>query len=129
MIVDSSALIAILFNEPDRASLVAKMASASSLSVSAASVLESAMVLEGNRGLGASADLDDLIRRTRMRIIPFDVEQLEIARKAFELYGKGRHPAGLNFGDCISYALAKWTGEALLYKGEDFTLTDVRRVD
>ena len=129
MIVDSSALIAILFNEPDRASLVAKMASASSLSVSAASVLESAMVLEGNRGLGASADLDDLIRRTRMRIIPFDLEQLEIARKAFELYGKGRHPAGLNFGDCISYALAKWTGEALLYKGEDFTFTDVRRVD
>ena len=129
MIVDSSALIAILFNEPDRASLVAKMASASSLSVSAASVLESAMVLEGNRGLGASADLDDLIRRTRMRIIPFDLEQLEIARKAFELYGKGRHPAGLNFGDCISYALAKWTGEALLYKGADFTLTDVRRVD
>ena len=129
MIVDSSALIAILFNEPDRASLVAKMASASSLSVSAASVLESAMVLEGNRGLGASADLDDLIRRTRMRIIPFDLEQLEIARKAFELYGKGRHPAGLNFGDCISYALAKWTGEALLFKGADFTLTDVRRVD
>ena len=129
MIVDSSALIAILLNEPDRASLVAKMASASSLSVSAASVLESAMVLEGNRGLGASADLDDLIRRTRMRIIPFDVEQLEIARRAFELYGKGRHPAELNFGDCISYALAKWTGEALLYKGEDFTLTDIRRVD
>ena len=87
------------------------------------------MVLEGNRGLGASADLDDLIRRTRMRIIPFDLEQLEIARKAFELYGKGRHPAELNFGDCISYALAKWTGEALLYKGEDFTLTDIRRVD
>ena len=128
MIVDSSALIAILLNEPDRASLVAKMASASSLSVSAASVLESAMVLEGNRGLGASADLDDLIRRTRMRIIPFDVEQLEIARKAFELYAKGRHPAGLNFGDCISYALAKWTGEALLFKGEDFTFTDVRQV-
>ena len=86
------------------------------------------MVLEGKRGLVASADLDDLIRRTRMRIIPFDVEQLEIARKAFELYGKGRHPAGLNFGDCISYALAKWTGEALLFKGEDFTFTDVRQI-
>ena len=103
MIVDSSALIAILLNEPDRASLVAKMASASSLSVSAASVLESAMVLEGNRGLGASADLDDLIRRTRMRIIQFDVEQLEIARRAFELYGKGRHPAELNFGLAIAF--------------------------
>ena len=128
MIVDSSALIAILFDEPERESLIEKLASASSLSVSAGSVLESAMVLEGRKGLGASADLDDLIRRTRMRIIPFDVEQLEIARKAFELYGKGRHPAGLNFGDCISYALAKWTGEALLFKGEDFTLTDVRRV-
>ena len=61
-------------------------------------------------------------------IIPFDVEQLEIARKAFELYGKGRHPAGLNFGDCISYSLAKWNGEALLFNGEAFTLTDVRRV-
>ena len=129
MIVDSSALIAILFDEPERESLIEKLASASSLSVSAGSVLESAMVLEGRKGLGASADLDDLIRRTRMRIIPFDVEQLEIARKAFELYGKGRHPAGLNFGDCISYALAKWTGEALLFKGEDFALTDVRRVD
>lgn len=117
-----------LFNEPDCASLAEKMASASSLSVSAASVLECSRVLVGQRGFGASADLDDLIRRTRMRIIPFDVEQLEIARKAFELYGKGRNPAGLNFGDCISYALAKWTGESLLYKGEDFTLTDIQRV-
>ncbi len=63
-----------------------------------------------------------------MRIIPIDVEQLEIARKAFELYGKGLHPAGLDFGDCISYALAKWAGGALLFKGADFTLTDVRRV-
>lgn len=126
MVIDSSALVAILEQEAESALFRRMIEQAPVCSVSAASVLETAMVLEAKRGPLAREALDDLIRRGGIHIVPFDAEQLEIARTAFSRYGRGRHPAKLNFGDCISYALARWLGEPLLYKGNDFGQTDIR---
>ena len=86
------------------------------------------MVLEGRRGEDAGFDLDLFLQRASIEAVAFDKEQLNVARAAFRRFGKGRHPAGLNFGDCASYALAKWSGEPLLFKGMDFEVTDVERV-
>jgi ribonuclease VapC len=126
--IDSSAVLAVLRNEPENASFSVLIEAASRRIISAVSVLECAMVLEGRQGGDAGADLDQFLRRAEVEIIPFDEEQLSLARSAFRRFGKGRHPAGLNFGDCISYALAEWSGEPLLFKGDDFTTTDVGRV-
>jgi ribonuclease VapC len=98
------------------------------LDISAVSVLEAAMVLEGRRGDDAGADLDLFLRRASIETVAFDEEQLLVARTAFRRFRKGRHPAGLNFGDCASYALAQWSGEPLLFKGDDFAATDIARV-
>ena len=95
--------------------------------ISAVSVLEAAMVLEGRKGDDAGSDLDLFLRRASIETVAFDPEQLLVARTAFRRFGKGRHAAGLNFGDCASYALAQWSGEPLLFKGSDFTATDVAR--
>lgn len=86
------------------------------------------MVLEGRGGEDAGADLDLFLRRAAVEIVAFDQEQLTWARRAYRRYGKGRHRAGLNFGDCAAYALAQWSGEPLLFKGSDFAATDVLRV-
>lgn len=86
------------------------------------------MVLEGRRGEDAAADLDLFLRRASIEIVAFDGEQLAFARTAFRRFGKGRHKARLNFGDCASYALAQWSGEPLLFKGNDFNATDVAAV-
>jgi ribonuclease VapC len=86
------------------------------------------MVLEGRRGDDAGSDLDLFLHRGSVDTVAFDGEQLIWARAAFRRFGKGRHPAGLNFGDCASYALAQWSGEPLLFKGTDFDATDVPRV-
>lgn len=83
------------------------------------------MVLEGKYSGDAGAYLDQFLSRAKVEIVPFDKEQLLVARAAFRRFGKGRHPAALNFGDCAAYALAQWTGEPLLYKGLDFAATDV----
>jgi ribonuclease VapC len=124
MILDTSAVLAILLDEAERARFVAAIEAGPVRRMSAASVLEAAMVLEGRWGHAAGGDLDLFLHRAGVEIVPFDADQLAIARSAFRRYGKGRHKAGLNFGDCISYALSQWTGEALLFKGTDFSATD-----
>lgn len=128
MTLDTSAVLAILQDEPERAEFVALIEQAPRRLISAASVLEAAMVLEGRRGDDAGADLDLFLRRGGVEVVPFDEEQLSWARRAFRVYGKGRHAAGLNFGDCAAYALAQCSGEPLLFKGADFSATDVAQV-
>ncbi|MBK5293572.1 MAG: type II toxin-antitoxin system VapC family toxin [Acidobacteriia bacterium] len=128
MTVDTSAVLAILQDEAERAEFVALIEKEPRRLISAVSVLEAAMVLEGRMGDDAGSDLDLFLRRASIETVAFDEEQLTVARAAFRRFGKGRHPAGLNFGDCASYALAQWSGEPLLFKRTDFTATDVTRV-
>jgi ribonuclease VapC len=125
MVIDTSALAAIFFHEPERDAFRDAIVAASSRLISAATVLEAGMVIEGRRGGGAGREFDLFIVRTQIKIVPVDAELAELARSAWRKYGKGRHPAGLNFGDCFSYALAKSSGEPLLAKGADFARTDV----
>jgi ribonuclease VapC len=125
MIIDSSALVAIFLNEPERQSFLADIIAAETRLVSAATVLEAGIVLEARRGESAGREFDLFALRANLQIVPVDTEQANLARSAWRRYGKGRHPAALNFGDCFSYALAKSTGEALLAKGTDFGLTDI----
>lgn len=127
MTLDTSAVVAILRDEPERADFLSLIDQAARRVISAVSVLEAAMVLEGRSGSDAGSDLDLFLRRASVEIVPFDEEQLALARTAFRLFGKGRHRAGLNFGDCAAYALAEWSGEPLLFKGTDFSATDVVR--
>lgn len=128
MTLDTSAVLAVLQNEAERSEFVALIEQSSRRIISAVSVLEAAMVLEGRRGDDAGTDLDLFLQRASIETVPFDDEQLSVARSAFRRFGKGRHAAGLNFGDCASYALAQWSGEPLLFKGDDFAATDVARV-
>ena len=125
MVIDTSALVAILTNEADAEELEQAIDQDPTRLISAASVLEAAIVLESRFGDAATRELDLLIQRLPIEIRPIDGDQLEWARFASHAYGRGRHPAKLNFGDCFSYALAKATGEPLLYKGEDFSQTDI----
>jgi ribonuclease VapC len=128
MTLDPSAVLAIMQNEPEREEFLALIEDDPRRLMSAVSVLEVAMVLESRRGDGAGADLDAFLRTADVEVVPFDAGQLAIARFAFRRFGKGRHPAALNFGDCAAYALAEWSNEPLLFKGEDFPATDIRRV-
>ena len=116
MSLDTSPLIAILFGEPEAATFVGLIHEADRCLISAGSYLELSVVMERQREM--------FFRRAGIIVEPFTVEQAHLARQAFHDYGKGRHPAGLNYGDCFSYALAKFSGEPLLYKGEDFKKTD-----
>jgi ribonuclease VapC len=125
MVIDTSALAAIFFAEPERQSFVDAILTDIRPLVSAATILETGIVVEGRQGEAAGREFDLFAVRAGLQIVPFDAEQAEIARSAWRKYGKGRHPAGLNFGDCFSYALAKSTGERLLAKGTDFASTDV----
>jgi ribonuclease VapC len=127
MTLDTSAVLAVLQDEAERAEFVSLIEQSSRRIISAVSVLEAAMVLEGRRGDDAGADLDLFLQRASIETVAFDQEQLMVARSAFRRFGRGRHAAGLNFGDCASYALAQWSGEPLLFKGRDFTETDVAR--
>ena len=124
MIVDSSAVLAILFQEPD-AERFSQALAAAPARISAASVVETGIVLNAKRGPEAEDDFDELLDRMRFSIEPVTAEHARLARRAFRVFGKGNHPAGLNFGDCFAYALAKATGEPLLFKGDDFARTDV----
>ncbi len=124
--VDSSALIAILRREPEADAFLRIIADAERCHLSTVSVLETSMVLAGRVGDQASwAELDALTATAAMQVVAQDAEQANAARMAFLRYGKGRHPAALNLGDCASYALAKLRGLPLLYKGEDFPKTDL----
>ncbi|HZL68201.1 MAG TPA: type II toxin-antitoxin system VapC family toxin [Candidatus Limnocylindrales bacterium] len=125
MILDTSALAAIFFGEPDAALYIQLIHDADHCLMSAANFLELSIVIEGQIGPNAGRQCDVFFRRANIIIEPFTVEQAHVARQAFLDFGKGRHAAGLNFGDCFAYALAKITGEALLFKGEDFKKTDI----
>jgi ribonuclease VapC len=125
MVVDTSAVLAILLNEPDAEYFELALETDPSRLMSAASVLEAAIVMEARFGAAGGQELDSLLATAQIAIIPVTIEHVSAARQAFRAYGKGRHPAGLNFGDCFSYALAKTTGEALLFKGNDFGQTDI----
>ncbi len=126
MIVDASAVLAILFREPGYEEFESAIADASSCSISAAGFVEVSIVVQSRGGHVGRHQVDSLLRRAGIAIEPVTEEQALVARQGFSDYGKGRHPAGLNFGDCFSYALAKATGEPLLFKGDDFNKTDVQ---
>ncbi len=125
MVIDTSAIVAILSDEPERRAFNQAIESASSCVISAASFVEASIVLENSRGYDGLRDFDLFLASAGIEIIPVDVEQARVARGAFRRYGKGRHPAALNYGDCFSYALAKTTGLPLLFKGQDFSKTDI----
>ena len=127
MIVDSSALIAILTDEPDGLVLSRALDEPETVRLSAASYLETSIVLDKHRDPVLSRKLDDLIEKAKITIEPVTAEQAKIARQAYRDFGKGSgHPAGLNFGDCFSYALARDKREAMLWKGDDFGHTDLQ---
>jgi ribonuclease VapC len=125
MVIDTSALVAILEQEDGARSFAEAIAATATPLISAVSVVETGIVMVTRRGDGGGHDLDDLVRACRLEIIPFTEEHARLARDGFARFGKGRHAARLNFGDCISYALSKATGRPLLYKGDDFSRTDV----
>jgi ribonuclease VapC len=125
MVIDTSALAAIMFREPERRQFLEAIVADAQRLVSAATMLETGIVVEGRQGEAGGREFDLFAFRAGLEVVPFDGEQLEIARSVWRRYGKGRHPAGLNFGDCFSYALAKFSGEPLLAKGTDFASTDV----
>jgi len=125
MVVDTSAILAILGNEPERRRFNEAIEASDIRSMSTASFVESSIVLEMRYGYDGVRDLDLFVATAEITLVPVDSDQAHIARQAFRDYGKGRHPAALNFGDCFAYALAKATGEPLLFKGEDFSKTDI----
>lgn len=126
MIVDASAVIAILRDEPEARSCAQAIASARSRRISAVNYVEAAVVIDGSRDPIASRRFDDLLRAAQLTIEPVTAAQARIAREAYRDFGKGTgHRAGLNFGDCFAYALAKVTGEPILFKGDDFAHTDL----
>lgn len=125
MVIDSSAILAILQREPEAAVMAQAIRETAERCMSAISVLEIGTVIVNRRGEGGTSDLDSFIACTGIRIMPFDAEQAALACQAFERYGKGRHPARLNLGDCATYALASSRAEPLLFKGSDFSLTDI----
>ncbi len=125
MVIDTSALVAILQNEPDRRAFNEAIEAAESRSISTASLVEASIIIESRYGPDGTRSLDLFVSKSEISLVPVDSDQAYLARNAFRQYGKGRHPAGLNFGDCFSYALAKALDEPLLFKGDDFTQTDI----
>jgi ribonuclease VapC len=128
MIVDTSVIVGILRNEPDVIAMEEALARPEIRRMSAVSYVEAAVVVDSNRNPVLSRRFDDLLRDIEMVIEPVSLNQARIAREAYRDFGKGRHRAGLNFGDCFAYALAKEKGESLLFKGDDFCHTDIEPV-
>jgi len=128
MVIDTSALVAILSDEPERTAFAGAIERDPNRLISAVSVVEASLVLESRYGEDAVDDLDLLLAKTAARIVPFSVDDIPRIRIAYRRFGKGRHPAGLHFGDCFSYVLAISTGEPLLFNGTDFSETDVTTV-
>lgn len=125
MIVDTSAALAVVLGEPGFEVFAQAISVSETPRISAASFLEASIVVETRAGDRGLRQFDSFIRESELALEPVTHEQALLAREGFSNYGKGRHPAGLNFGDCFAYALAKSTGEPLLFKGEDFRQTDV----
>jgi ribonuclease VapC len=126
VVIDTSALLAILLGEPERGKFLQLLSESETRLLSAANALETAIVVESRRGEAASRELDLFLHRTKIEIVAVDAEQFSVARFAWRKFGKGRHPAALNFGDCFAYALTKTSSEPLLAKGEDFRRTDLQ---
>ena len=129
MVIDTSALLAIALNEPEAELFEHCIVADSQRLISAATLLEVAMVLEIRLGEAAGRELDLWLLKAGIDIVAVDADQIEVARRAWRRFGKGRHPAGLNYGDCFSYALAFARQEPLLFKGDDFSKTDIAKVD
>ena len=129
MVIDTSALVAVLGNEPGRQSFIAAIEAASSRVMSAATFVEISIIIESRHGAEGLRDLDLFLGKAGVDLVAVDAEQAHAARHAFSRFGKGRHRAGLNYGDCFSYALAAVSGEPLLFKGDDFGHTNVTPAD
>lgn len=131
IVLDTSVIVAIAFDEPERQSFEAAIRGDNDVRLSTASYVEASHVLEGRHGAAGRMTLDAIIERLTsvdgLSLVAFDSIQAELARDAFRRFGKGRHPAALNFGDCFAYALAKALDAPLLYKGGDFDKTDLKR--
>ena len=125
MVLDTSAVLAILQNEPERRKFNEAIDASETRSLSTASFVECSMIVESRYGADGVRDLDLFIAKAQISLAAVDEEQADLARRAFRKFGKGRHPAGLNFGDCFSYALSRALQEPLLFKGNDFSQTDV----
>lgn len=128
MVLDTSALVAVLFNEPERAAFAAAIEADPVRLVSAGSLLECSVLVEARRGEVAGRELELMINRAELEIVPFDAVQLAHARRGWRRFGRGRHSARLNFGDLYAYGLSISTGEPLLFKGDDFAKTDITSV-
>jgi ribonuclease VapC len=128
MVIDTSALLAILLGEPEAERLAAAIAADATRLASAFSALEAGIVIEARKGDAGGRELDLLLHRCGVELVPLTASQHEIARHAWRRFGKGNHPADLNIGDCCSYALARSSGEPLLFTGGDFARTDVAAV-
>jgi ribonuclease VapC len=128
MVIDTSAVVAIILGEPERDSFLRMIQRAETAYISTANLLEASIVIEYRLGEAAGRELDLLLRDLAIQIVPVDADQGEIARRAWRKYGKGRHNARLNFGDCFAYALATSLGEPLLAKGNDFSRCDVKLI-
>jgi len=126
MVIDTSALIAILFGEKEAMSFIQALSDDPRKLISAYNQLEAAIVVEAKKGESGGRELDLILHRAQVEVIAMNSEQAEIARAAWRKFGKGNHPAGLNIGDCCAYALAKYSEEPLLFKGKDFSRTDIR---
>ena len=125
MIVDTSAILAVVLSEPDAKRYEDAIAAAWPCRMSAVALLEAAMVVESRGGAAAGHELDVLLEKAAVELVPATPEHANAARRAWRRFGRGNHPAALNFGDCFAYALAEATGEPLLFKGNDFARTDV----
>ena len=129
MVIETSALVAMLTDEPDAQRFEAAVEADPVRLMSTASYLEAAIVIEQRFGEPGGRELDLWLHRAGVDLVSVDAEQAEVARSAYRRFGKGRNRAGLNYGDCFAYALAKVSGEPLLYKGDDFANTDIGAVD
>lgn len=125
MVIDTSALVAMLTDEPDAELLEARVAGDPVRTMSTASYLEAAIVIESRFGESGGRELDLWLHRASVDLVVVNADQAEVARAAYRQYGKSRHRAGLNYGDCFSYALAKVSGQPLLFKGDNFVHTDI----
>ncbi len=128
MVIDTSALIAILTGEPEADAFSKAIAADPRRLVAAFNLLEASAVIESRKGPAGGRELDLLLHAAGMDVVAMDSQQSELARAAYRKFGKGRHPAGLDLGDCCAYALAQSSGEPLLFKGDDFAKTDVPTV-
>jgi ribonuclease VapC len=125
MILDASAILAMILAEPGSAELIRRVGASPMIAVGAPTLVETAMVLSSRLRRDARPLLNDFLREAEVEVIPFTRDHYEVAMDAFTRYGRGRHPAGLNFGDCLTYAVARISGMPLLFTGKDFSKTDL----